>query len=247
MSSQPTLISSVQRALHLVDEVGAADRPLSAKHLARRTGIALPTTYHLLQTLVHEGYLGRVDHRYVLGDRILALGDPAGPAARTARVQPILADLHANLHAAAYLAVLDDGEIRVPDVIDSPEAPRVEEWVDFRQAGHATALGKAILGALPDDARKEYLSRHVLTDFTAHTITDPRVLMRRLGNPPALAVDRQEYALGTCCVAAVVPVPGAVAAVAVSVPAVRVRRVVDDGEAIRRAARQVAVALAHGS
>lgn len=243
MSSRPTLIASVQRALHLVDEVGAAEQPVSAKSLARRTGLALPTTYHLLQTLVHEGYLDRIDHHYVLGARLLALADPTGPAVRTARIQPILAGLHESLHAAAYLAVLDDGEIRVLDVVDSPEAPRVDEWVGFEEAGHATALGKAILAVLPDDAQREFLSRHPLADLTAHTITDPRVLLRRLKSPAAYAVDREEYTVGTCCVAAAVPCEGVVASVAVSVPATRVHGVVEAAGTIRRAARSVAVAL----
>jgi IclR family acetate operon transcriptional repressor len=35
VSGRPTLIASVQRALHLVDAVGAAYRPITAKALAR--------------------------------------------------------------------------------------------------------------------------------------------------------------------------------------------------------------------
>lgn len=244
VGSHPTLISSVQRALHLIDEVGAAGTPLSAKSLSRRTGLALPTTYHLLQTLVHEGYLRRVDHLYVLGERLLTLGDPAGAAARTARVQPALARLHEELHAAAYLAVLQDGEILVPQVVDSGEAPRVDEWVDFRLAGHATALGKAILGTLGAAERRDYLTRHELADLTAHTITDPRVLARCLGGAAGLAVDREEYVLGTCCVAAAVPLAGTVAAVAVSVPATRLSAVVAAPSPVRRAAGRIALALA---
>ena len=41
-SSSPTLITSVQRALHLLDSVGRRQRPVSAKALAREAGLALP-------------------------------------------------------------------------------------------------------------------------------------------------------------------------------------------------------------
>ena len=245
MEAKPTLISSVRRALNLLDAVGDADRPLPAKTLARRTGQPLPTTYHLLRTLVHEGYLTRVDGRgYVLGDHVLALSSSrhGHTAAREARVHPVLQGLHDDLGAAAYLSVLDDGEIRLVDVADSPAAPRVDLWVGFHDAAHATALGKAVLSVLSDAERLDYLTAHELSDLTHHTVTDRRVLMRQLDAAPDYLLDREEYALGTACVATAVPSTSLVAAVAVSVPVRRLPQVLRRGDALRRAARLVAYA-----
>jgi DNA-binding IclR family transcriptional regulator len=231
----------VQRALNLLSTVGEADRPLPAKTLARRTGQPLPTTYHLLRTLVHEGYLRRVEGSgYVLGDQVAALS--TGPAARLSRLHPVLQSLHDELSAAAYLSVLDDGEIRLVDVVDSPTAPRVDLWVGFHDAAHATALGKAVLSALDDAARRDYLGGHELPDLTPHTVTDPQLLLRQLDTGTDYALDREEYALGTACVAAAVPSPSLVAAVAVSVPARQLGRVLAHGDALRRAARLIAYA-----
>ena len=70
----PTLISSVERALHLLDAVGRRDDRRRRKALAREAGLALPTADHLLRTLVHEGYLERVDGAYVLGSRVGGFG-----------------------------------------------------------------------------------------------------------------------------------------------------------------------------
>ena len=171
MARTPTFIASVQRALNLVDAVGSSGRPVSAKVLARRTGQNLSTTYHLLRTLVHERYLRREDGGYVLGDRIMALSQPATRGLVVAKVRPLLQALHDELRAAAYLSLYDDGEIRVVDIADSPEAPRVDLWVGFHDAAHACALGKAVLGCLGDAERKEYLARHELPDLTKYTIT----------------------------------------------------------------------------
>ncbi len=63
--SAPTLIGSVQRALRLV-EVLHAEGPATAKRLSRVTGIPLPTTYHLLRTLSHEGYVHREEGAFRL-------------------------------------------------------------------------------------------------------------------------------------------------------------------------------------
>lgn len=244
MDRGPTLIASVQRALSLLDAVGEASSPLPAKALARRTGLPLPTAYHLLRTLVHEGYLAKVDGLgYVLGDRITSLSAlPGGAVARAARFRPILQGLRDELAAAAYLSVLSDGRIVLVDVVDTPSAPRVDLWVGFDEAAHATALGKAVLSVLDEEARREYLAAHGLPDLTPHTVTDQRLLLRQLRTSEGYALDREEYALGTACVAAAVPSPSLVAAVAVSVPAGQVRRVLEHGDALRRAARLIAYA-----
>ncbi|GAA4286924.1 helix-turn-helix domain-containing protein [Georgenia daeguensis] len=73
MAAQPTLINSVVRALNLLDAVGAAGGPVPAKRLAHAVGLPLATTYHLLRTLVHEGYLARTPEGYVIGERVDAL------------------------------------------------------------------------------------------------------------------------------------------------------------------------------
>lgn len=246
MALEPTLIASVRRALHLLDAVGEAGHPLPAKALARRAGLPLATTYHLLRTLVHEGYLTRLDGvGYVLGDHVATLLDgPAQAAQRAVRRREILIGLRDGLAAASYLSVLSDGEIRLVDVADGPATPRVDLWVGFEDAAHATAVGKAVLAVLRSDERADYLARHGMADLTPHTVTDARVLLRQLEARPAFALDSEEYALGTACVA--VPVPGAPepAAVAVSVPVGRVARIVGHADQLRSAATRLGLALA---
>src|ERR1044072_5343649 len=57
----PTLITSVQRALRLLEAVSAHANGAPAKKLARETGLPLATPYHLLRTLVHDGYIRKRD------------------------------------------------------------------------------------------------------------------------------------------------------------------------------------------
>ena len=245
MAESPTFITSVQRALNLVDAVGASGRPVPAKVLARRTDQNLSTTYHLLRTLVHERYLRREDGGYVLGDRIMALSQPTTRGLVVAKVRPLLQALHDELRAAAYLSLYDDGEIHVVDITDSPQAPRVDLWVGFHDAAHACALGKAVLGRLGEAERKDYLARHELPDLTQYTITDRRSLLRDLAAHRNLALDRQEYSVGTVCVAAPIVAPEVVGAVAISVPARRLAQVITRGDSLTRTARLASVALAN--
>jgi quercetin dioxygenase-like cupin family protein len=69
-----TLIASVQRALHLMEAVCDHEHGAPVKVLAREAGLHLGTAYHLLRTLVYEGYLYRLaDGSYVLSDRLSIL------------------------------------------------------------------------------------------------------------------------------------------------------------------------------
>jgi DNA-binding IclR family transcriptional regulator len=69
------LIGSAQRALRVLELVAAAGAPVTAKVVARRAGYKLSTTYHLLNTLAHEGYLVHVGHGhgFLLGPKVDAL------------------------------------------------------------------------------------------------------------------------------------------------------------------------------
>ncbi|WUH97908.1 IclR family transcriptional regulator [Spirillospora sp. NBC_00431] len=209
---KPTLIASVQRALHLMEAVASHPSGAPAKLLAREARLPLATTYHLLRTLAHEGYATRLsDGVWVLGDRVEALHGRSRTQQLLARVRPNLLSLRDELGAAAYFSMHVDGEIRLIDVADGPRAPRVDLWVGFEDAAHATALGKCVLSQFDDDRRRDYLSRHPLVDLTPHTITEPGRLLRSLDSSRDLLFDREEYALGTGCAA--VPVTDASGAV----------------------------------
>lgn len=200
----PTLITSVQRAFRLMEAVGAHDGGAPAKQLAREVRLPLATTYHLLRTLAHDGYVRKLDDGgFVIGDKLHLLHTGSRGQNLLNRIRPALAGLRDELSAAAYLTFYEDGEIRVAEIVDGPRAPRVDLWVGFEDAGHATALGKCVLRELDDDGRADYLSRHSLADLTPRTITHLPELLRQLDSAPTTSVvmDMEEYALGTVCVA----------------------------------------------
>ncbi|MGW7422707.1 IclR family transcriptional regulator [Streptomyces sp. NPDC054813] len=220
----PTLIASVQRALRLLEAVSAHENGAPAKQLARETELPLATAYHLLRTLVHDGYVRKLDDGgFILGDKVESLYSAGHAQTQLSRVRPALAALRDELSAAAYLTFYEDGEIRVAEIVDGPRTPRVDLWVGFEDAGHATALGKSVLRELDADARRDYLSRHHLPDLTPRTITSVPELLRRIeSSPSAPAVtDLEEYALGTVCVAVPVYCGDILGSLGVSLPVER--------------------------
>jgi IclR family transcriptional regulator, acetate operon repressor len=211
----PTLIQSVQRALRLLEIVAEHDGRARAKEIARAAALPLATTYHLLRTCAHEGWLQRLDDgSYVLGHRLDVVRAHGAAARGIAQARPALEWLRDELGGAVYLARFVDGEVVVAEIVDSARAPRIDLWVGVHDAAHATALGKSLLGQLDAAARADYLARHPLHDLTPRTVADRRRL--RLPAPGEVAVDDGEYALGVCCLAAAVATgdrPGTVAVV----------------------------------
>jgi IclR family transcriptional regulator, acetate operon repressor len=217
----PTLITSVQRALHLLRAAARTPGGAPAKQLAQTVGLPIGTTYHLLRTLAVEGYLQRLPNGcYVVGDEVASLLDQSRLQTLLQRCRPALTALREVTGAPAYLAFHENREIVVKDIQDSPAAPRIDIWVGFREAAHATAFGRCVLAFLDPEERHDYLARHPLHALTARTITNRQALLESLERvrTAGLSIEDEEYLPGIGCIAAPILVNGLTGSVAVSVP-----------------------------
>jgi DNA-binding IclR family transcriptional regulator len=121
----------------------------------------------------------------------------------------------------------------------------VHEWVDFRAAAHATAIGKCLLSQLDHDGRQDHLARHRAARLTSRTITDERVLLAALDRqPPTMPVlDLQEYAVGTLCAAVPLTAGSSVGCLALSLPVGEGHRLRGAAEALNRQAGPALLSL----
>jgi IclR family transcriptional regulator, acetate operon repressor len=222
-------LSSVHRALQVLEVVAAAGDGISAKAVARRLEYNLSTTYHLLESLVADGYLVRLEasRGFGLGPKLPALHDRLVAQLPVPRgLGAILRDVHATAGAGALYAAFRDDDVVVvahDDCADHP-VPVISTW---RGALHATAIGKLLLAEADDAARRAVLDRDGLPSHAYRTMTDRAELDRELLGVRRrdLATDRGEFRARLACTAAPVRVPGAdgptlVGAVAVAVPVV---------------------------
>lgn len=221
-AAAPTLIGSVRRALRLLESAGAHPNGAPAKQLAREAGLPLPTAYHLLRTLTHEGYLRREKGVFFLGDAVDRLVSGAGPGPGPARrtMAESMERCRDLIGAPVYFGVYREGEIEIVAVADSPAAPAVAEWADFRETAHAHAIGQCLLSQLDEDARRDHLDRHPVGPLTPYSVADRRTLLSRLGTMGRTGpvLERQEYALGHVCAAVPIRAGATVGALATSLP-----------------------------
>lgn len=208
--TEPTdLIRSVQRALRVMEAIGAVPGGLTAKQIARRCGLTLPTSYHLARTLTYEGYLIRGDGgRFQVG---LKVSDRYADLAKTMRgpstVAEVLRRTVGDTGYSHYLGRMVDGRVAVTAVSEGTRSPMLEDLIlGFDEGAHATALGKALLSTMSTQERRYYLRETGMRKYTDFTMTEPRALEYDLAQLAAEGVytEINQFRTGVGCVASVV-------------------------------------------
>lgn len=238
---------AVRYALRLLETVDRHQHGVAADQLAREVGLPGGNAGQLLAMLVHEGYLRQAPGGgYVVGDALVRLGGPEREPELAERLRTRLGELRDEVSAAVYFGRYDDGEITLVDYADGPRTPKVNEWVDFRATGHASAVGKCLLGQLDHESRKEHLSRHRIARLTSRTITDEKLLLTRLDGHPATVpmLDLQEYAVGTVCAAVPVTAGTTAGCLALSMPVAQAFRLREAAEVLSRRAAPLLLSMA---
>ncbi|MGW8379960.1 IclR family transcriptional regulator C-terminal domain-containing protein [Streptomyces sp. ODS28] len=238
---------SVQYALRVLEAVAGHRDGISEDALAQQTGLPPGHLTHLLRMLRRENYLEQLaEGSYVVGESLMLLGSGGNrERALRDRLQRTLSELRDTVGAAVYYSRYQDGELEITQYADGPQTPAVNQWVDFRSAVHATAIGKCLLGQLDHDGRKDHLSRHKAARLTSRTITDERLLLNTLERqPPTVPVlDLQEYAVGTVCAAVPITAGSSVGCLALSLPVENAHRLRRAAETLSRKAAPVMLSL----
>lgn len=199
------MIQSVDRAIRILGVLQGARR-LSLTELAARLELPPSTVHGLLRTLVAHGMVvqDRDSSRYQLGPAVLKLGNVyLDTLELRSRAVTWSEELARRTTYAVRTGVLLTDEVVIIHHEPRPDGSRQMPEVGIVIPAHASALGKAVLAYLPDQA-KTLLSRDWLRSMTGETVTDPETLRRQLDEVAlnGLATEQDEAVLGECGIAA---------------------------------------------
>jgi DNA-binding IclR family transcriptional regulator len=175
------VLTSVSRALAVLEAIAASPQPIPAKAVARQLGISLGTSYHVLHTLEHAGYVVRLGQgRFGLGSKVPALYHLFREQLDLVpTVRPLLGELSERAGEDAYLAVFRAGEVVVAEVVEGPSDLHLEGLGEgFSRIAHSTALGKVLLAAAPEAVVDGYLEERRLEPFTRRTLVRRKHIKR---------------------------------------------------------------------
>lgn len=156
------------RALRVLRFLGTQPEPVPADRIARALGIPRSSVYHLLDTMVDEGFVAYLadDHRFGLGVASYEVGSGyvrQAPLQRLAR-KP----LHRLVDAtgeSAHLAVLHGRDVLYLIEERAPGGPSLVTDVGVRLPAHLAASGRAMLARLPSpQIRALYPDRSAFVD-----------------------------------------------------------------------------------
>ena len=246
---------SLEKALDVLEAVGEAPQGLTQTAITERLALPRTTVYRLLATLVARGLLRRDPLRkvYCLGFRCFEMARKAHAAPDlVAAAAGELRTLRDVTGETSYLAALDGLEVISLERFDGAHSQRSHSALGERKPVYCTSQGKAILSAMPAEARDALLRDIPLKALTPHTITDRRRLSAELKITAARgwSMDDEEIVPGVRCVGApVVDAEGRVrGALSVAGPVWRITRERAEllGPELAEAARRVGAQLRGG-
>ncbi|GAA4550230.1 IclR family transcriptional regulator [Pseudonocardia xishanensis] len=229
--STPTRIRSVTRAvrlLMLVAELAPEDRVVA--RLARELGTTVPTTYHLLNTLLDAKLLSRDPaKRYRLGVAVdILVASHAREAVAPPELVAPLRLISETTGEAAYLSAWRGGETVILATRLGTHTVQVAGLrPGYSGAANARASGKVLLAFAEAAERDLYLELHPLESPTARAIATADEFQAELGRVTerGYALEIEEFAAGVACMAVPVLRDGRlVASYTISAPVERLRR-----------------------
>jgi DNA-binding IclR family transcriptional regulator len=237
------VIQSIDRAIRVLLAL-QGERRLGIADLAVRLELAPSTVHGIVKTLAAHNLVVQDagSGRYQLGPAVLRLGnvylDTLELRSRTMRWSEELAR---RTGMAVRTGVLAGDDVMIIHHEPRPDGTRQMPETGIVIPAHASALGKAQLAFLPDEAERVLATAH--RSMTGDTITDPAALRTQLADVArtALAEEVDEAVLGESSLAA--PIfdanAGAIGALSVVLPTTDWPVSQADQDALRQAARNV--------
>jgi IclR family KDG regulon transcriptional repressor len=248
------IVSAAARALAVL-ECLSRKRSASLEELSREIGLAKPTVYRFLQTLLELGYARRDEsERWAMTLKTFNVGSRAlDHIDLHSAARPVAEELAEELGETVHMGVLEGDSAVYVLKIESKYTIRMFSRVGRRIPLYCTAIGKVLLAYSGPEERKAALEGIRLVAFTPKTITTRAGLEAELKVIRARGYgrDAEEHEGGIACLGA--PIfdhdGGLAAALSVSWPLFRydAGREADKAAAVVAAAARVSAILGYES
>jgi len=196
------MVANVIRVLEAFQNNGPQ---LTLNEVIVSCGIAKASTYRVLETLRHAGYLSKSPQgRYRLTYRLLDIALVVlGHTPLRKVALPYLEQLQRSSGETVNLGIFEGDHVVYTDVLESSSRLRIVPPIGSHGSFHATALGKAMLAWFPEEALNELMRKCSLKRFTATTITSKKGFLEELESVRVrgYAIDNEEENVGCSCLA----------------------------------------------
>ncbi|MBE2997902.1 IclR family transcriptional regulator [Nocardiopsis sp. HNM0947] len=173
--------SVLTRTMRILRTFNTTPTTLSVSEIARRADLPIATAHRLVGELVDLGALEREsDKRVRIGYQLWETASRSSPARDLSRTAlPYMEDLQAVVREHTQIGVLEGTDVLYLERLSDRGAGRNVAEIAGRLPIHATSSGLVLLAHSSPEFQEEVLQQP-LRRYTAHTVTDPGQLRRRL-------------------------------------------------------------------
>lgn len=191
-------VRAVIRTARVLKAFSDTRAEFGVNELARHLGLSPATVYRVLTTLVQEGLIEQdpATGRYGLGPEALFLGLACLNRKHLGTgCLPIMRQLANTTGESVNLGALRGKSVVYIQQVESPQPLRFSRDIGTHIPLHCTALGKLLLGFLPEARQRELVAGIDLVRYTPVTITDPDALLQHLRSvrEQGYAITNEEY------------------------------------------------------
>lgn len=222
-------VQSLIRALSILNAVAEDERGMTLSDIAQKVSLPLSTTHRHLTTMQQERFV-RYDTQlgtWLVGVQAFLIGNAFVNSRNTVSMaRPFMRELMEASGETVNLAVCEDGQAVYLEQVECQHTMRVFNRPGARVPMYCSAVGKALLAAMPEAEVGKILHKTGLTRLTDNTVVSPAALHAELATTRArgYASDNEEHNVGLRCVAAVIcdELAQPIGAISVSGPLVRI-------------------------
>jgi len=207
MSGKQLASGTVTKALSVLDQVAAFERPVRFSEVLVDSPFPKGTLYRMLQTLTDQSMLSYNvnDQTYSLGLRLMRLAHAAWKNASLAPVaRPFIEALATEVGETIHLAQIDNGQVLFVDKLKA-----TDRFDTLAEAGkvvpaYCTGVGKAMLAFMAPKRLELALQQQAFFKYTPATHGSVETLSAELDviRTEGIAFDRQEHEQGIISIAA---------------------------------------------
>lgn len=200
------IVKPLLKAIEVLKCVGQLPEPQSLKEIALRVGLPKTTVFRYLRTLEAAGMVVHDTARdlYRIDVRIIGMINLGSEMERLRNVcLPHMQTLCRLSGETVNLGVMEGSDIVYLEILQAPQAAKLQARIGGRHPSHTTSIGKVMLANMPTEARTAALPR-VLRQRTRRSILERQSLFQELDKIQRLgyAEDDSENEDGALCLGA---------------------------------------------
>lgn len=185
----PEGMAGLAKGLAIIESFTPAQPQLTVSEAARATGLAPATARRCLLTLTDLGYLYRDGNRFRPTPRMIRLGSAyLEVAALPSLAQPVVTAARDAIGEAVSIAVLDGAEALIVARAEVQRIVNTGVRLGARLPAYASASGRMLLSALPDDEINVRLEKSTLVRTTPRTLVTLEEIRDRIATARAEGV-----------------------------------------------------------